>query len=96
MSATDPAIPTRARILFVDDEPSIRLTLSAILQQHGFQVTVASTVAEALALITAEHYDVLLSDLNIGHAGGRLYGGKRYAPRAAARTHAYPYWLSGI
>jgi DNA-binding response OmpR family regulator len=62
-------MPNRPRILFVDDEPSIRITLSAILQHHGFQVTVASTVAEALALITAEHYDVLLSDLNIGQPG---------------------------
>jgi CheY-like chemotaxis protein len=56
----------KTRLLFVDDEPTIRLTLSAILAGEGFQVTVASTVPEALALITAEKYDVLLSDLNIG------------------------------
>lgn len=60
---------TRPRVLFVDDEPTIRLTLSSILEQQGFQVTVASTVAEALALITAEHYDALISDLNIGQPG---------------------------
>src|SRR5437588_3128575 len=57
------------RLLFVDDEPSIRLTLSSILEQAGFQVAVASTVAEALALITAQQYDVLVSDLNIGQPG---------------------------
>src|SRR5437588_3928121 len=57
------------RLLFVDDEPSIRLTLSSILEQAGFQVAVASTVAEALALITAQQYDVLVSDLNIGEPG---------------------------
>ena len=60
---------TRPRVLFVDDEPTIRLTLSSILEQHGFQVTVASTVPEALALITAEDYDALISDLNIGQPG---------------------------
>jgi len=54
------------RLLFVDDEPSIRLTLSAILERNGFQVTVAATVAEALALISAQQYDILISDLNIG------------------------------
>jgi ActR/RegA family two-component response regulator len=59
----------KPRLLFVDDEASIRLTLSAILGLEGFQVTVASTVAEALALITAERYDVLVSDLNIGQPG---------------------------
>jgi DNA-binding response OmpR family regulator len=57
------------KLLFVDDEPSIRSTLSAILEQEGFQVTVASTVAEALALINAQNYDVLISDLNIGNPG---------------------------
>jgi len=54
------------RILFVDDEPSIRLTLSAILQDNGFQVHSASSVAEALSAINSQHFDVLLSDLNIG------------------------------
>jgi DNA-binding response OmpR family regulator len=33
------------RILFVDDEPSIRLTLPAILQENGFEVTTAASVA---------------------------------------------------
>jgi DNA-binding response OmpR family regulator len=54
------------KLLFVDDEPNIRMTLSAILEQNGFQVTVAATVAEALALVAAEKYDILISDLNIG------------------------------
>jgi DNA-binding response OmpR family regulator len=40
---TDPE--SRSTILFVDDEPSIRLTLAAILRQSGFEVTVAATVA---------------------------------------------------
>jgi DNA-binding response OmpR family regulator len=57
------------RLLFVDDEPTMRLTLSTILAQEGFKVTVASTVPDALALITAEKYDVLLSGLNIGQPG---------------------------
>lgn len=57
------------KLLFVDDEPGIRMTLSAILEQNGFQVTVAATVAEALALVTAEKYDILISDLNIGQPG---------------------------
>jgi DNA-binding response OmpR family regulator len=59
----------RPKLLFVDDEPSIRMTLSAILEHNGFQVTVAATVAEALALVTAEKYDILISDLNIGQPG---------------------------
>lgn len=57
------------KLLFVDDEPGIRMTLSAVLEQQGFQVTSAATVPEALALITAEKYDILIADLNIGQPG---------------------------
>ena len=56
-------------ILFVDDEDSIRLTLPPLLQSYGFEVTSAATVAEALDLITRHKFDVLISDLNIGHPG---------------------------
>jgi DNA-binding response OmpR family regulator len=35
------------RILFVDDEEAIRITLSAVLSKHGYQVDVAATVGEA-------------------------------------------------
>jgi len=59
----------KTRILFADDEPAIRMTLPAILQQEGFEVSVAATVAEALAYINREPYDVLLADLNIGERG---------------------------
>ncbi|PYY14512.1 MAG: hypothetical protein DMG61_09800 [Acidobacteria bacterium] len=57
------------RMLFVDDEPSIRLTLPEILRLHGHHVEVASTVAEALAAIPVRKFDVLISDLNIGNPG---------------------------
>jgi DNA-binding NtrC family response regulator len=53
------------RLLFVDDEPSIRLTLPPILQERGFQVQVAGSVPEALTAIKARKFDVLLSDINI-------------------------------
>ncbi len=56
----------KIRILFADDEPAIRITLGAILQQEGFEVTLAATVPEALGYINQNTYDVLLADLNIG------------------------------
>lgn len=54
------------RVLFVDDEASIRETLPAILSSHGFAVTAVATVAEAIAKISQEKFDILLADLNIG------------------------------
>ena len=60
------------RLLFVDDEPAIRVTLKAILASHGFEVTTAATVGEALQKITSEGFDILISDLNIGNPGDGL------------------------
>jgi DNA-binding NtrC family response regulator len=60
---------TRKRLLFVDDEPAIRATLPVILRRYGFTVTVAATVAQALAQIQTTEFDLLLCDLNIEREG---------------------------
>ncbi len=60
------------RLLLVDDEDVIRITLSAILSKHGFDVSAAATVPEALQKITSQQFEVLLSDLNIGNPGDGL------------------------
>jgi DNA-binding NtrC family response regulator len=60
---------SRDRVLFVDDEPSIRLTLPPVLEGHGFAVTTAASVEDALAEIRKSRFDALLSDLNIGEEG---------------------------
>jgi DNA-binding NtrC family response regulator len=57
--------PIRKRLLFVDDERGIRETLSLILLRHGFTVTIAATVQQALQQIEAQEFDLLLCDLNI-------------------------------
>lgn len=57
------------RILFVDDEASIRLTLPPVLEENGFEVRVAGSVPEALIEINSYQFDILLSDLNIGEEG---------------------------
>jgi ActR/RegA family two-component response regulator len=59
----------KKRLLFVDDDANIRLTLPAILEREGFEVTVAASVTEALACIQRSPFDILLSDLNIGQPG---------------------------
>ena len=59
----------RNRILFVDDEPNIRLTLPPVLEQHGFEVRAAASVAEAVEQIEASRFDVLISDLNVEESG---------------------------
>jgi ActR/RegA family two-component response regulator len=61
--------PPPPRVLFVDDEESIRVTLPLMLQEHGFAVTSAGTVPDALRLVTQEKFDVLIADLNVGNPG---------------------------
>jgi CheY-like chemotaxis protein len=62
----------RATILLVDDDEALRQTLAAVLQEHGYDVTTAASVPEALKLITAGSYDVLLSDLHMPGRGDGL------------------------
>lgn len=61
-----------ATILLVDDDAVLRLTLTLVLENHGYDVTSAASVPEALKLITAGSYDVLLSDLHMPGRGDGL------------------------
>jgi len=60
------------KVLVVDDNKAVRMSLCAILQAHGFEVTCASDVSEALKFISSHKYDVLLSDLHMPGAGDGL------------------------
>ncbi len=55
------------RVLVVDDEENIRTMLRMVLESEGFVVTAVGTVPEALAEISQYRFDVLVSDLNVGH-----------------------------
>jgi ActR/RegA family two-component response regulator len=69
------------RLLFVDDEEGIRLTLATLLTTNGFEVTAVATVRDALTQVNSMHYDVLLCDLNIEKPGDGfvVIGAMRYA-----------------
>src|SRR5205814_10381836 len=58
------------RLLFVGDEPNIRLALPPVLEQHGFQVQVAASVSRAPGAIRWRRLRVVLSALNL-NADGR-------------------------
>jgi DNA-binding response OmpR family regulator len=62
-----PLMPELPKILLVDDEESVRVTLAPLLEREGFNVSSAATVPEALAQISQSSFDVLIADLNIGH-----------------------------
>jgi CheY-like chemotaxis protein len=60
------------KILLVDDDEVHNLLMRKLLEQEGFDISVASNVAEALKLISSERYDVLLSDLHMPGAADGL------------------------
>ncbi|MBN1254155.1 MAG: sigma-54-dependent Fis family transcriptional regulator [Deltaproteobacteria bacterium] len=52
-------------ILVVDDEPSMRTTLSILLRREGYEVSQAGTGAEALGMLEQGGYDMVLTDLKM-------------------------------
>ena len=53
------------RILIVDDEPSLRHTLSLILEGEGHEVAAAADGAQALARLADGGADIVLCDLRM-------------------------------
>ncbi len=59
-----------AKVLVVDDEASIRITVRAFLRRTGHQVDIAEDASEALGLLAEEDYDVVLSDVILPKISG--------------------------
>lgn len=74
-----------ARILVVDDEAMIRLTLEMLLRRRGYAVTIASIGAEALALIEQQPFDLLLLDLKMPGMSGIEVAQRARALQPAAK-----------
>src|SRR5574341_1292904 len=63
-------VTTQPRILLVEDEPILRLTLANDLSEEGFEVTCAADGAEGLGLITGRSFDAALLDVKLPKADG--------------------------
>jgi two-component system KDP operon response regulator KdpE len=64
------AEPTGARLLVVDDEPSMVRTLRTNLRGHGFQVETAETAGEAISSYERRQPDLVVLDLNLPDGNG--------------------------
>lgn len=58
------------KILVVDDEPNIVLSLEFLMKQAGFQVRTAADGEAALAAVAAELPDLVLLDVMMPHKNG--------------------------
>lgn len=59
-----------ANVLLVDDEKSIRFTLSMLLEEEGYTVLTADSGLAALELMNEHPVDVLVTDLRMGAMNG--------------------------
>ncbi len=58
--------PASLHLLVVDDEESIRFSMSEYFSQHGFKVDTARELEEAEKLIESTNYQVVIQDLRLG------------------------------
>jgi DNA-binding response OmpR family regulator len=84
----------KRRILLVDDELAILLTLKTILEIHGFDVETATSGKEAISKLKANTYHMVISDMKMEHekAGYDVIRAAKktdYDPAVAILT-AYP------
>jgi len=67
MTPTEPG--AAHRVLLVDDDGAVRAMMNEGLQRKGFEVVTAASVTEALAHITTQSFDVLITDLHMPDPG---------------------------
>jgi CheY-like chemotaxis protein len=60
----------KARLLIVDDEPSVLMSMSLVLAEIGYRVRSAADGFSALLEIRQENPDILISDLNMPGMSG--------------------------
>ena len=84
----------KRRILLVDDELAILLTLKAILEIHGFEVETASSAKEGVSKLKTNEYHMVITDMRMeteraGYDVVRAAKQTKYDPAVALLT-AYP------
>ena len=54
----------KQRVLVVDDDGSVQLSLALLLRQSGFEVSTCDDPTQALALLARQPFDLVLQDMN--------------------------------
>jgi CheY-like chemotaxis protein len=97
-----PTVACRPRILVVEDDPEAALFTVHVLTKRGqFEVIHTADPAEALRLAVAEHWDLLLTDLDLpGMTGIELLAALRQVapalPVAVTSAHALDGTLASL
>jgi DNA-binding NtrC family response regulator len=84
----------KRRILLVDDEVAVLLTLKAVLEMHGFEIDTANSVADAMEKLATHTYQMVITDMRMETETDGLHvvqaaKAQPYHPATAILT-AYP------
>lgn len=63
-------MPSKTRILVVDDEKGVRNLLEAMLQRQGHQPVLAQDAEEALAFLGSQAFELMITDLRLPGLSG--------------------------
>ena len=84
----------KRRILLVDDDVTVLLTLKAVLEMHDFEVQTASSASEAIKMLENGVYQMVITDVRMEtpEAGLRVidFAKKRPYDPATALLTAFP------
>jgi DNA-binding response OmpR family regulator len=84
----------KRRILLVDDEVAVLLTLQAVLEIHGFEVETAASAREAKLKLRGNRYHMVITDMRMesDSAGSEVVQAARKSPSkpAVALLTAFP------
>ena len=84
----------KRRVLLVDDEVAILLTMKAVLEMNGFEVETAASAREARSKIKLHEYQMVMTDMRMESdaAGREVIQAARTAPYhpAVALLTAFP------
>ena len=84
---------TRRKILIVDDDAGVRTLVRMVLERAGYEVTAARDGCEAIALIAANDFDVVLLDVSMPRLDG--IGVVDELRRSNSPVLAHTYLLTG-
>ena len=82
-------VNAKRRILVVDDDGSIRTMVRTVLERAGYEVATARDGCEAIALMAANDYDVVLLDVLMPKVDGLAVVDQLRKENSPVLAHTY-------
>lgn len=79
----------KRRILVVDDDQAVRTLVRTVLERAGYEVTTARDGREAISLLAASDYDVVLLDVVMPRLDGLGVVDELRRSNVAVLSHTY-------